>query len=270
MGSAASADARAQPADPGRRLYEAGCAPCHGGDGDGGEKGPSILERRSRSRPLQDLPTLIREGIPSAGMPAFPLPDHDLQALAGYVAALIAPAIEHPPAGDARAGERFFFGKGKCATCHSVQGRGGFLGPDLSNLGRERGLSRIEQALRRPGTRKTPGYGVMTLELRDGRTVRGLLKNESNYDLQLLSLEGVPFLLTRDQIRREVREARSLMPPLSASTEESRDLLAYLSRLARDEAGLLRFARGSTGPGERVRSGDEACCRANGRLTTDT
>ena len=36
--------------------------------------------------------------------------------------------------------------------------------------------------------------------------MRGLLKNESNYDVQVLSLQGAPHLLTRSQIRRQVRE----------------------------------------------------------------
>ena len=223
--------ARAQ-TEAGRRLYEAGCAPCHGADGEGGEKGPGIVESRSsRSRARPDLRALIRDGIPAAGMPAFPLPDGDLDALAAYVAGLIAPAIEHPPAGDPRAGERFFFGQGDCARCHRLGGQGGFVGPDLSNLGRARGLRRIEQALRRPGARKLPGYGVVTLELRDGRTVRGLLKNESNYDAQVLSLKGELTLVARDQIRRQVREPASLMPALSASPQQERDLLAFLSRL---------------------------------------
>jgi alcohol dehydrogenase (cytochrome c) len=224
--------AQAQEAAPGRRLYEAGCAPCHGGDGEGGEKGPGIIESRSgRSRTPQDLRVLIRDGIPAAGMPAFPLPDADLDALTAYVATLIAPAIAHPPAGDRQAGERYFFGKGDCARCHRVGDRGGLLGPDLTRLGRERGLRRIEQALRQPGARKLPGYGVVTLELRDGRTVRGLLKNESNYDVQVVSLAGAPVLVARDRIRRQVREPGSLMPALVASPPESRDLLAYLSRL---------------------------------------
>jgi putative heme-binding domain-containing protein len=243
--------APARPQTDGRRLYEAGCAPCHGADGEGGEKGPGIVEvRSSRSRARPDLRALIRTGIPAAGMPAFPLPDADLDALAGYVAALIAPAIDHPPAGDPRAGERFFFGQGDCARCHRVAGQGGFLGPDLSNLGRARGLRRIEQALRRPGARKVPGYGVVTLELRDGRTVRGLLKNESNYDAQVLSLQGQPLLVARQQIRRQVREPKSLMPPLSASPEQERDLLAFLSRLdARAAAPAPAAAKVAARPG---------------------
>jgi alcohol dehydrogenase (cytochrome c) len=216
----------------GQRLYEAGCVPCHGVDGEGGEKGPSMLERRtSRSRTRKDLRDLIRGGIPTAGMPAFALPDPDLDAVAGYVAGLLAPAIDHPTAGDPRAGERFFSGPGGCAKCHAVAGRGGFVGPDLTELGKQRGLPRIEQALRQPGARKLPGYAVIDVQLRGGGSLRGLLKNESNYDLQLLTLDGRPQLLARDRIERVVREPKSLMPPLDATPDQRRDLLAYLTRL---------------------------------------
>ena len=53
-------------------------------------------------------------------------------------------------AGDAAAGEKFFFGKGNCSGCHMVQGRGGAIGPDLTSLARQRRLGQIERKLRRP------------------------------------------------------------------------------------------------------------------------
>ena len=48
------------------------------------------------------------------------------------------------------AGEAFFFGKGKCGSCHSVSGRGNSAsGPDLSNAGRLMTLAELERALRK-------------------------------------------------------------------------------------------------------------------------
>ena len=41
---------------------------------------------------------------------------------------------------------------------------------------------------------------MVSVRLRDGRTVRGLAKNESNYDLQLQTLEGRLLLLKRGEI----------------------------------------------------------------------
>src|SRR5689334_24920259 len=96
--------------------------------------------------------------------------------------------------GDATAGERFFNGKGNCTSCHMVRGRGGVLGPDLSNVGRERTPAQIEQALTDPGAapvapagrggrggRGAPSYRAVTVRLQDGRTIRGIAKNESAF-----------------------------------------------------------------------------------------
>src|SRR5213593_1250974 len=121
----------------GRKQFEARCAGCHGGDGAGGERGPGIVgSGRARNRSPRDLEDLIRKGIPAAGMPGFALPEAQLQALITFVRSLTAYAAETPLPGDAEAGQRLFFGKGNCVSCHMHSGQGGWIGPDLSNLGR--------------------------------------------------------------------------------------------------------------------------------------
>jgi alcohol dehydrogenase (cytochrome c) len=222
----------------GQKLFQARCAGCHGMDGGGGEYGPNIVDMRRRGggRARRDLHEVIRNGIPDAGMPAFALPPAEVDALAAYVAGLRAPAADHPAAGNPAAGERFFFGAGKCSGCHMVKGRGGVVGPDLTNLARERRLGQIEQALQKPDTLATPGYRVASVRLRNGQMVRGLIKNESNYDLQLQGLDGRLYLWSREQIVSQTREPKSLMPALKASAEEMRDLMAYLSRLTAETA----------------------------------
>ena len=228
----------AQVGDPkaleaGKRHFEARCAACHGADGKGGERGPDIISsERARRRSANDLSELIRKGIPAAGMPAFQLPERELQELVAFVRSLSAPAIESPAPGDVAAGAAFFFGKGNCSSCHMVKGRGGLLGPDLSELGIERTLPEIEQSLRAPGARLTPGFRLVSARLHDGQRLRGFVKNESNYDLQLQGLDGKLHLLRREEIAELVRENVSLMPEVKATEEEMRNLLAYLSRLS--------------------------------------
>jgi PQQ-dependent dehydrogenase (methanol/ethanol family) len=223
----------AQTPDTGRKAFEGLCATCHGADGAGGEHGPAIVSsRRGRSRSEQQLMQTIRNGIPAGGMPAFPLPEAELQQLAAFIRGLSAPAAENPPAGDVAAGERFFFGQGNCAGCHMVNGHGMASGPDLSAVGGERRVTEIETALSEPTQQVASGYAVVSAKLRDGRTLRGFARNESNYDLQLQGLDGALHLLRRDQITDLRREPGSLMPPLQASAEQRRDLVAYLSRLS--------------------------------------
>ncbi|HYW41424.1 MAG TPA: PQQ-binding-like beta-propeller repeat protein [Bryobacteraceae bacterium] len=63
-----SASLPAQDANPGRLAFENRCARCHGADGNGGEMGPAIASRLAAFDDAQ-LARLIREGLPSRGMP---------------------------------------------------------------------------------------------------------------------------------------------------------------------------------------------------------
>ncbi len=101
--------ASAQEIDAGKKLFESRCAGCHGVDGGGGEYGPNIVDLRGWERSEKSLPEIIKNGIPDSGMPAFPLPQPDIDALMAFVNSLRAPAAGHPPPGDAAAGERYFF-----------------------------------------------------------------------------------------------------------------------------------------------------------------
>ena len=122
------------------------------------------------------------------------------------------------------------------------------MGPDLSNLGRERRLGQIQQALRDPAALQTPGYKLVSVRLRDGSSLRGLAKNESNYDLQLQTLDGSLRLLSREEIADETRDPSSLMPPVSATGGEMRDLVAFLSRLTTGNALAATFKLGEGVP----------------------
>ena len=235
--------ASAQTIDTGRKAFEARCAGCHGSDGSGGQ-GPGIVDvRQPRAATPAALRDLIRKGLPEAGMPALAMPDAELEAVAVFVEALRAPAADHPTAGDVAAGERFFTGKGNCASCHMVRGKGGVLGPDLSNLARERKLLQIEQALLQPGTAQPPAasgggrggaapptFKAVSLRMRDGRTVRGLAKYESLFDLGVQTIDGRFLSISRSQIA-ELTWEPSIMPRLQASATEMADLVAYLTRL---------------------------------------
>jgi alcohol dehydrogenase (cytochrome c) len=237
----------AQPRETGRSEYEARCVSCHGADGAGSGHGPSIVNlRRSRATSRSDVRALIRNGVAEGGMPAFPLDDGELDAITDYVVRLRAPAADHPAAGDASAGEQFFAGIGKCSTCHMVRGKGGVLGPDLSNLARERRTRQIERALETPGADPNPSFKAMAVRLRDGRVIRGFAKYESLFDIGLQSFDGDFHSLSRDSII-EVTPQPSLMPKLEATPDQKRDLLAYLTRLTGDaSAGATLVGTGET------------------------
>src|SRR5580698_1986419 len=78
----------------GKQQFISRCAACHGEDGHGGQLGPNIIDvANPRATSLDAVRSLIRSGIPSAGMPAFTtLPDAEVDAIAAYAMSLKAPS----------------------------------------------------------------------------------------------------------------------------------------------------------------------------------
>ena len=121
--------------EAGRLLFASGCAACHGAEGQGG-RGPNLRERIYWHPVDEDvLYKVIQKGIPAGGMPAAALDEDQLWQVVAYVRSLTAPAIETVVPGDPAAGEALFWGKAGCSGCHAIRGRGGKLGPDLTNAG---------------------------------------------------------------------------------------------------------------------------------------
>ncbi len=82
--------AAAQPADTrGAQLFADRCAPCHGGDGRGAERGPDIVTTPAATRrSAAEIARVIREGIPGGGMPPVALAADDIDVVAAHVRAL--------------------------------------------------------------------------------------------------------------------------------------------------------------------------------------
>jgi len=223
----------------GRKLFTQLCSGCHGADGYGTQQGPALVgNRRVRARSLQALRDLIHNGIPVAGMPAFALSNNELSELASLVHSLNAPAAESAMAGDPAPGERFFFGEGRCASCHMVKGRGKPVGPDLSNVGRERSVDEIRTALLQPSARITAGYEIVTVKLRSGKTIRGFARSRSNFDIVLQDFDGNFHMLHDGDGASITAEKQSLMPAVDAGSKEFHNLMIYLSRLSGVKPGI--------------------------------
>jgi alcohol dehydrogenase (cytochrome c) len=70
------------------------------------------------------------------------------------------------------------------------------------------------------------------VQLRDGRTIHGLVKNESNFDLQLLGDDGTLYLLTKEQV---VEIARSPSPTREQQAEAGKGI--SFEQIAHPELG---------------------------------
>ena len=131
---------------------------------------------------------------------AWPNDDRDLVRLAAFVRSLGRVEPEALP-GDPARGRALFEGKGACTACHIVRGVGTGLGPDLSEIGAERGAAHLRQALLEPGAsrpeemipfepRSLSAYLVVTVVTRDGRTIAGYRVNEDAFTIQLREADG--------------------------------------------------------------------------------
>jgi cytochrome c oxidase cbb3-type subunit III len=219
--------------EAGRLLFAGGCAACHGAEGQGG-RGPNLRERIYWHPVDEDtLYNVIQKGIPAGGMPGATLAEDQVWEVVAFVRSLTAPAIETVVPGDPQAGEALFWGKARCGECHSIHGRGGKMGPDLTNAGATRPLPQLRQDILDPDAGGAPGYRTVKVLLRTGETLHGVARNFSDYSLQLQDTEGNLRLLSMTDIRAMTLAKGSSMPKdygKQLTSQELDDLLAYLSR----------------------------------------
>lgn len=232
----------------GRSIFNRSCTMCHGQDGTAGDRGPALAARRRYLRTTErDLFDAIRSGIAGTLMPASPLPDADVWKMVWYIRSLRSTALDAPAEGNVARGARVFDSEGNCRSCHMLNGRGGILGPDLSNVAGERSLRFLEESLTKPKPDIPNGFQPVKIVTTSGRSIQGILRNEHNFSLQVLSDKGELHLLARDEVKSIEYAQQSLMPAnydKTLSDTDFRDLLAFLSRQGRrSEAGEAATGR---------------------------
>ena len=232
----------------GADVFARSCSSCHGQNGAGGRATALADSRRIQSLSDADVQGIIRNGT-SSGMPPFPaLTAPELEGVTAFVRSLNRVVDRAGTvAGDVEAGGRFFFGAGKCASCHAVGASGAAIGPNLSNIGSRMTPEELSQALVQPAATIAPGYAMASAILKNGTTVRGFIRNEGNHTLPLQDLTGRLVVVDKDAAKI-TREPGSPMPPLKASQEVQTNLIAYLHQLTSLGAtGLSAVAGSATG-----------------------
>ena len=136
----------------GRRSSISNCGSCHGSDGRGGEHAPDIATAADVQRLADsDLIAIAKNGVPGTGMPAFGwLGQEKLTAIVRYLRTLQGRQIDIKLPGNPKAGEALFFGGARCSECHMVNGKGGFIGSDLSLYGADESAGQIRSVILDP------------------------------------------------------------------------------------------------------------------------
>ena len=181
----------------GRDMYAQTCQSCHGGEARG-DRGPALATGNFRhGGEDSDLFQTIRMGVPGTQMPAFPaLPTDTIWRIIAYLRSLNANSAtaNEVVAGDAVAGEQTFWGKGGCASCHEVNGRGADVGPDLSAAGTN-SASYLRSVILNPNNpqlrrRRFFGPSVVRVKTKSGQQIRGITRAEDSYNLILTDTNG--------------------------------------------------------------------------------
>jgi cytochrome c oxidase cbb3-type subunit III len=218
--------------ETGFSLYNVNCVTCHGPDGDQ-VSGVNLASGRFRHASTDaDLTDLIQTGIPGTAMPAGRYTTAELAGLVAYLRAMYDFAAQ-PVRGDAHRGRDLFEGKGNCASCHRVNGRGSRAAPDLSDVGAVRSTDALRRSLVSPGESIAPINRPVRAVTRDGKVITGRRLNEDTYTVQLITTDERLVSLMKSDLREFTIGQTSSMPSYAntLSSTELDDVVAYLRTL---------------------------------------
>jgi putative heme-binding domain-containing protein len=243
LGAAAVAGAQDHgytPADieSGGRLFQSSCAGCHGQDGAGVSGIELARGQFRRGTSDTDLIKIIQAGIPGTAMPPHNFTDAQAATVVAYLRNMATVRSGAAPnvlrgVGDAARGKALFEGKGQCATCHRVNGKGPRLAPDLSEVGATRPLPELHQALLEPNATMRAGNRFFQVVTKDGQTITGRLMNQDSFSLQMLDSKERLVSLPKSALREYGFVRTSPMPSVQdkLTLEEVDDLVGYLVTL---------------------------------------
>jgi cytochrome c oxidase cbb3-type subunit 3 len=247
------------PGDPaliarGNSLYTSFCRSCHGVDLRGGDLGgPNLLRSQLvlNDQAGEAIGPVVRAGrIPAGGgnaMPALPLPDADVKAVAEYLHSVVFTSQPQgaPPAGagvelnllvgNARNGERYF--NAQCAGCHSPTG-------DLAGIGTRGNIEQLQNSwvagrrMGAPAANANPRPARVTVKLAGGETINGILLRMDDFVLSLRTDAGDYRSFTRRAAAPRI-ESISVNDPVAQhrvlwtklSDNDMHDVTAYLAGL---------------------------------------
>ena len=143
--------------------------------------------------------------------------------------------------GNVEAGRRVFLEKTEvsCVRCHQVGRAGGQVGPNLTEIGKQRKRRYLLEAICLPDAQIAKGYETAVIVNVFGEVISGIVKEENDDFIDLIESDGTQKRIPLDEIEVR-RKGKSSMPAdlvKLISRRELRDLVAYLASLREDPRG---------------------------------
>ncbi len=133
----------------------------------------------------------------------------------------------------------FASAKFACLSCHKIGDQGGAVGPELTQIGKQRTPAQIAESLWWPKREVKPEFVAWTVIDNDGRVLRGYkVRHDDNGIVLRDPALGVEHVIAKDDID-EIAESGTLMPDgltVAMTEAQRRDIVRFLSRLGRDDA----------------------------------
>jgi putative heme-binding domain-containing protein len=124
-----------------------------------------------------------------------------------------------------------------CGACHTVDGTGGQVGPDLSGI-RNQPADAILLHVVVPDYEIAPGYQAYAVQTRDGRTLVGRLESEAPNSVTIRDGSSQQQVILRSDVITMSASIYSLMPnelERTMSAQDLADLIGYLKAVRRPQ-----------------------------------
>ena len=125
-----------------------------------------------------------------------------------------------------------------CVLCHTVDGKGGMIGPDLSSIGASAPMDYLMESLLEPSSKIKEGYRMSVITTKDESVISGSIVHETPHVIVLRNIANVETRIRKDNIAFRETSSVSMMPSGlvdSLTKQEFFDLLGYLSSLGKTE-----------------------------------
>src|SRR5262249_2796640 len=111
-----------------------------------------------------------------------------------------------------RGKEVFFSRKAACYACHRAAGKGGNVGPDLSQIGRFRSPGDLLDALVFPSSAIAPEFRAFVVTTKKGQAATGMIIRETSDAIYLRTSDLAEIRIARQDVDEMTPSPTSLMP----------------------------------------------------------